>query len=167
MVIENKKTISKKTEKNVNKKEVSFDVRGNYKNGIRIATLLACTALVVSAIALFVLYNMGYRNTAYTIYIGSADKDTGKMELSASEAKDKIAQVFEKEGEGFTMYTADGGYFNNATNTYDRSISYVIYTSVTTKKKLDRIMNELMVAINTDGAFAHRSPSISYYTELE
>lgn len=54
----------------------------------------------------------GEQGIVYTIYIGMADKDTGKDELTMQQAKDKLVPLFAEAGSGFTMVEGYGGYMD-------------------------------------------------------
>jgi hypothetical protein len=126
-----------------------------------IALLISIFAAAVSFVSL-VGKSGGYEpNDRYTLYIGTSDKDTGKLEIPIEEAEQIVADIAYKYSDGFTSYVAVGGWDDGEVR-YDETTLVYVFIGID-KAGAEAIADEVCLALNQSSVLIEYSKTYSSY----
>jgi hypothetical protein len=136
------------------------------KNKINFTLIILAFIFSVSSVIITVIPLIGQgggyeANDSYTLYIGTSDKDTGKLEIPIEEAKAIITDIAYKYVEGFTCYTAEGGWIDGDMQ-YDETSLVYVFVGID-KESAEAIADEVCVALNQASVLIEYSKTYSTF----
>ncbi len=117
---------------------------------IVITTLLAINMVITGVLLGFQINsNISKQDeqTKYTLYIGTNDKDTYKLEIPFEECMTRVTQICVKHTSGCTIYEATGYWMDDNNNiTTERTIAVILEDI--SKDTVYKICDEVIVSLN-------------------
>jgi hypothetical protein len=126
-----------------------------------ITFLFSVFAVTISVISLADANNGYDSNDCYTLYIGTSDKDTAKLEIPIEEAKNTVADIAYKYSDGFTSYTATGGWIDKGMR-YDETTLVYVFIGID-KESAEAIADEVCIGLNQSSVLIEYSKVYSTY----
>jgi hypothetical protein len=128
---------------------------------IILAFIFSAFALIMSLIS-FTGTNSNYdESDCYTLYIGTSDKDTAKLEIPIDEAQRIVADIAYKYSDGFTSYVATGGWIDEGVK-YDETTLVYDFIGID-KESAEAIAGEVCAALNQSSVLIEYSKVYSTY----
>jgi hypothetical protein len=118
-------------------------------------------AVTISVISLVDVDNGYDSNDCYTLYIGTSDKDTAKLEIPIEEAQRIVADIAYKYSDGFTSYVATGGWIDEGVR-FDETTLVYVFIGID-KESAEAIAGEVCVALNQSSVLIEYSKTYSTY----
>jgi hypothetical protein len=133
---------------------------------IKLALLVLTFIFSVFAVTISVISltgeNNGYEsNDCYTLYIGTSDKDTAKLEIPIEEAQKIVTDIAYKYSDGFTSYVATGGWVDDGVR-FDETTLVYVFIGID-KESAEAIAGEVCVALNQSSVLIEYSKTYSKY----
>lgn len=112
-----------------------------------VITILLLINMVFTGILLGSYFSKKNEKTKYTLYIGTNDKDTYKMEKTYEECVSEVGKVCMKYTDGYTIYEANGYWKDEKSNiTVEKTIACILEDIE--KEKVYKICDEIIVSLN-------------------
>lgn len=142
------------------------------------AIVISLVSLCCSAVCLCVEINANSGNTAsdspnieavsgemqYVMYIGTNDKDTYQLEMTAEEAKNIVDEVCLKYFEGYTLQEAIGAWTDEKKN-ITHEYTLVCYFDGADKENVYKAADELIEKLNQGAVLIEQDTiNIEYYS---
>ena len=97
---------------------------------------------------------------AYTLYLGLADADTGKPELTMDEAASVATPLVSKAGGGYTVYRAQGGFTGDDGALVENDT--LVYDGLRADEAdVKQLIDDLKAALNIESVFV-TSENVGY-----
>jgi hypothetical protein len=128
---------------------------------IILAFVFSASALIISVISVTGMNSDYDKNDCYTLYIGTSDKDTAKLEIPIEEAQNIVADIAYNYSDGFTSYVATGGWVDDGVRYYETTLVYVFIGI--DKDSAEAIADEVCVALNQSSVLIEYSKTYSTY----
>jgi hypothetical protein len=128
---------------------------------IILAFVFSAFALIMSLISFTGTSGDYDKNDCYTLYIGTSDKDTAKLEIPIDEAQKIVADIAYKYSDGFTSYVATGGWIDDGVR-FDETTLVYVFIGIE-KESAEAIADEVCVALNQSSVLIEYSKNYSTY----
>lgn len=132
---------------------------------IVITTLLAINMILSGVLLGFqISSNISKQNeqTKYTLYIGTNDKDTYKLEIPFEECLSKVTNICTKYTSGCTIYEANGYWKDEKDNiTTERTIACILEDIIL--ETVYKICDEVIVSLNQNSILIEQNSIYSSY----
>ena len=107
-----------------------------------------------------------YRDSQYTLYLGTNDKDTNAPVFTQMEAMEKAREILIRHFGGFTIQEAQGGWIDN--DTVYQEYTLVIYLSNTTIDRVHAAADEMIETFRQSSVLIQENPTkTEFYSPRE
>jgi hypothetical protein len=130
---------------------------------IGLISILLSTAAFISVIVYINRVPDGYEAmTKFTMYIGTNDKDTEKLEMTLEEAEALVDDIALSYAEIFTSTIGAGKWRNDdGSRTEETTLIYIFYGI--TDQQAEQIADEVCRALNQSSVLIERSDSMAMF----
>lgn len=102
-------------------------------------------------------------DTEYIVYFGLNDKTTGEQIIATEEATDKILEIFDERGVGYTVPDAFGAYVEDGEVVSNETI--VLSILMVTEEELEKAVSEAVDELHLASAMVTKSElTYRFYT---
>ncbi len=105
------------------------------------------------------------KDVQYVLYLGTNDKDSGKLEFESREAaKEKAEELLIRHFGGYTIQEAEGGWTDDA-GVKCQEYTLVIYLSDTTLDKVHAAADEMVTVFNQNSVLIQTNETVTEFYE--
>ena len=139
-----------------------------------LAALVVLNLLLLAVMAGWLIYNHTHteffagkpmqQTSKYTLYVGTNDPITHTQKVPTEKVKALVDSICEKHIEGFTVFRANGNWFDaTGTKVRENTLVYCIYNA--TDKQMKTIMDEVLKNFHQSALVLEKTNSdIVYYS---